>query len=139
MKNNFEKFVISQKAMLVRDGKCLIVETSNRPGVWELPGGRIDKGETGEDSFVREVREELGLSKFENLGVADCKVWRDKKNVPMCGIVNLIKNDTDKITLSPEHSQMKWITEKQVDDYEFCWAGLGEMVKKGFEVCRAKI
>jgi len=133
MRNNFEKFVISQKAMLVRDEKCLIVETVSHLGVWDLPGGRIDKNETGEESFAREIKEELGISKFKNIGVADCDTWNNYKNEPMCGIVNLIKNDTDKITLSPEHSQMKWISKKEVDNYKYCWPVMGYMIKKGFE------
>jgi len=34
----------------------------NHPGQWALPGGRIDPGETAEETALRELHEELGLA-----------------------------------------------------------------------------
>ena len=50
-------------AIIVQDGKILIVRRSSEPGKgkWSVPGGLVELGETVEQAVVREVREECGL------------------------------------------------------------------------------
>ena len=44
-------------------GRMLLILRGHDPGkgLWSIPGGRIDPGETSEEAVVREVREETGL------------------------------------------------------------------------------
>ena len=50
---------------VIRDasGRLLLVQRANEPGrgLWSLPGGRVEDGETPAEACVREVREETGL------------------------------------------------------------------------------
>lgn len=128
----FEKFVISQKGILIRDNKCLIMEFAHLPGHWDLPGGRIDKGEYSDDALRREFLEETGIKDFEILATVHYESWYTPKDVPVCGTASLIKNDTDEIVLSHEHLQLAWISESEIDDYNFFWACLPTMLRKGF-------
>jgi 8-oxo-dGTP diphosphatase len=50
---------------VIRDaaGRLLLIRRGHDPhrGLWSLPGGRIEAGESPEEAVVREVREETGL------------------------------------------------------------------------------
>jgi len=50
-------------AVLFRGEAVLLIERSASPaeGLWSLPGGAIEMGETAEDAARREVHEETGL------------------------------------------------------------------------------
>jgi 8-oxo-dGTP diphosphatase len=45
-------------------GRLLLIKRGHEPGkgLWSLPGGRVEAGETDEQALVREVREETGLT-----------------------------------------------------------------------------
>ena len=127
--------MIGQKAALIRDGKCLIVEMASRPGLWELPGGRINKGELREQALRREIKEELGLDNFDIWGVVDYDIWYHKDtNISFCATVHLIKNDVDEITLSEESLQYRWIAKEEVDDYKYFWEVAPRFIKNSFRL-----
>jgi 8-oxo-dGTP diphosphatase len=57
--------VIPCVGAVIRDdkGRLLLVKRGHEPGagLWSLPGGRIEPGETDAEALVREMREETGL------------------------------------------------------------------------------
>jgi 8-oxo-dGTP pyrophosphatase MutT (NUDIX family) len=53
-------YPVSVKGVVVRAGNVVLLR--NERGEWELPGGRIELGETPQQCVVREVAEETGLA-----------------------------------------------------------------------------
>jgi ADP-ribose pyrophosphatase YjhB (NUDIX family) len=55
---------LAVSAAIFRDGNVLLVRRAGAPakGLWTLPGGRVEVGETLVEAVRREVREETGLT-----------------------------------------------------------------------------
>ncbi|HET8918827.1 MAG TPA: NUDIX hydrolase [Xanthobacteraceae bacterium] len=55
---------LAVSAAIFRDGRVLIVRRARPPahGLYTLPGGGVELGETLEEAIIREVREETGLA-----------------------------------------------------------------------------
>ncbi|GAA1021928.1 NUDIX hydrolase [Acrocarpospora pleiomorpha] len=58
------------------DGRLLLVKRGRPPGegLWSLPGGRVEAGESDFEAVVREIREETGLEVVP--GELAGTVWR---------------------------------------------------------------
>jgi 8-oxo-dGTP diphosphatase len=56
--------LVAACALVDADGRVLIAqrpEGKQLAGMWEFPGGKVEPGETPEETVVRELREELGI------------------------------------------------------------------------------
>src|SRR3989338_4540829 len=132
MEQDLERFWISQAGILIRENKCLILELAGKPGFWDIPGGRLNRGELAESGFQREIKEELGIDNFLVGKIVDYDIWYTPKGDPVCAIAILIKNEKDEIILSDEHLQYKWVAENELDDYKFIWLNAKRMLVNGF-------
>src|SRR5215208_4363845 len=63
--NDAYRFPVSVKGIVVRDGAVVLVR--NRRDEWELPGGKLERGESPERCVAREIEEELGLDVEPNV------------------------------------------------------------------------
>ena len=85
--------------------------------LWEFVGGKVEPGETKEQSLIRECQEELAVT----LSVGD--VFMD--------VVHEYPDLTVHLTLfnatidegepqKLEHNDIRWITPSEIQNYEFC-------------------
>ena len=61
--------LVAACALVDADGRVLIAQRpQGKPmaGLWEFPGGKVEKGERPEESLIRELREELDISVKED-------------------------------------------------------------------------
>jgi 8-oxo-dGTP pyrophosphatase MutT (NUDIX family) len=76
---------------------------------WELPGGRMEFGETAEETLIREMKEETGL---QVIPIKVLDTWNVvKEEHQITGIIYSceIANENINIMLSSEHDQYQWV------------------------------
>ncbi|TRL35834.1 8-oxo-dGTP diphosphatase MutT [Rhizobium straminoryzae] len=57
--------LVAACALVDADGRILLAqrpEGKSLAGLWEFPGGKVEPGETPEETLVRELEEELGIA-----------------------------------------------------------------------------
>jgi 8-oxo-dGTP diphosphatase len=105
-------------AAIIKDGKVLGLrrEPNDYPGgVFELPGGGVDEGETLAAAVARKVMEEAGLTVENIVGMFPGFDYSTPKK-PKARQFNFLVVTTDgEVRLSPEHDAWEWIDETNID------------------------
>lgn len=109
------------------------------PGLWECGGGQVHRREEFEEAIKRQFREEFGVI-VEPLKVLGNYKIVDKENdnvIPgikfLCRFVDYLGNQI--ILSEVEFDEYKWISEKEIDKYEFI-LGIKDDIKEAIKIYR---
>ena len=98
----------------MRGGKVILVR--NERDEWELPGGKLELGESPEACLAREIAEELQLA-VEPESILDSWLYTIVAGVHVLvlayGCVERVEADP---VLSDEHKELRWFPLAEVDD-----------------------
>ena len=114
------KLFVAAKAFIYCDGKILILRESHQysegtnMGFFDVVGGRITPGERVDESLIREIKEETGL--IVKIGQPFfVSEWRPVVKGALWQVVGIFFkcfSDSDKIVLSNDHDEYRWIEPK---------------------------
>ncbi len=106
------------------NGKILLLKVRSRSShdaeKWEIPGGKVKKGEFFDQALKREFIEETGLeinidslyNVIQNEYVA-CKTNEKVKSIQL---IMKVSSASDEVTISAEHDEYKWFTKDELKE-----------------------
>ena len=98
------------RAIVESDGKVLLVRRAawdTMPGRWELPGGKVDRGEKVMKALARELEEETGLMLADARRVSQREMISPRKRRVREHVY--ITSAIGTVTLSNEHDAYLWV------------------------------
>jgi 8-oxo-dGTP diphosphatase len=119
-----ERPIAAVGAAVCHSGRVLIVQRGKAPskGVWTVPGGAVDLGETMRQAAAREVKEECGIEVEvgEAVGILDNVVHDEQGRVRYhYAIVDFAARYTSgELCPSDELMDAAWVTPAEFDAYD---------------------
>lgn len=126
---------ISIKGLLSRNGKFLVLK-STVGSKYELPGGTMEFGESPEEAFKREMKEELGFEKVKIgkfLNIWSFVYEAEGVDYHITKLDFEIFTDEKDIRLSSEHTEYKWVGLDEIDSLDMR-KGHKDSIKKYFDM-----
>ena len=107
-------------ALIWDGGKFMICQRpahKARGLLWEFVGGKVEPQETKEQALIRECREELAVT--VSVGDVFMDVIHEYPDITVhLTLFHATVAEGTPMTL--EHRDIRWITPKEIADYEFC-------------------
>ncbi|WP_292824051.1 NUDIX domain-containing protein [Methanobrevibacter sp.] len=118
------------------DNEILILKrhpkSKTDPEMWELPGGKVEKGEHFTNALIREIKEETNL---------DCEVgdfceavqndYMHKRTVQLIMYLENIKGD---VKISEEHTEFMWADLEKIRSLEISSSLKKILEKRNWEI-----
>ena len=112
-------------AILQKEDKILIArKKQGKPlaGYFEFPGGKIEEGETPEESLIRELMEEMNIKiavkEYIGESVYD---YGNNKVISLLGYTAEIIDGEIKLS---DHDRYEWVTLEQINNYKIAPADI---------------
>ena len=105
------------------ENKILILKMEkNNKAFWELPGGKVQLGENEIQALYREMDEETGIKKIDNLKsimMMLSKYYLTANDIENVGLIFSLFTgsvDSDTVVLSSDHIEYAWVDEQRAID-----------------------
>ena len=119
-KINMGGFSAGIHVLVQKDSKYLVIRRSKAdkqdPDCWDLPGGGIDFGEQPFDAAIREAKEEVGI----NIEIIKTLTFYAMPYLSTWSVESIVEGKyiSGDVMLSHEHSEFKWVNEKELREIE---------------------
>ena len=114
-----EILLVAAAALVDVDGRVLICKRphgKHLAGMWEFPGGKVEKGETPEACLIRELHEELDIKVVQACLAPFVFTCHGYDSFHLLMPLYLCRR-WDGVVLAKEHEATAWVRPNQMTDY----------------------
>jgi 8-oxo-dGTP diphosphatase len=111
--------LVAAAALVDVDGRVLLCKRpkgKHLEGMWEFPGGKVEKGETPESCLIRELEEELGISVSEACLAPFVFTSHAYDSFHLIMPLYLCRR-WDGVVRAREHEAIAWVRPNRMTDY----------------------
>ena len=99
-------------------------KSSHDADKWEIPGGKVKKGEFFDDALRREYLEETGLEinidSLYNVIQNDYTACKTNEKIKSVQLIMKVSSTTDNVEISEEHDEYKWFSREELKELIDC-------------------
>lgn len=119
-----------------RQNQVLLIQRNQPPaiGLWSIPGGKLEAGETLTAACKREIKEETGLeTEIKNIVAVVERRIENFHYVIIDYLVSLADEDHATPIAQSDIADAKWVDLESMADYELV-DGLAEIIRRTFRI-----
>lgn len=130
--NNMKPYGLTVRGIIKNENDEILIvkrhpKSKTDPDMWELPGGKVEKGEFFADALIREIKEETNL----DVAVGDfCEaIQNDYMHKRTVQLMMYLTDINGEVKISEEHTAWMWASLDKIKTMEIS-TSLKKMLKK---------
>ena len=111
--------LVAACALIDPDGRVLVAQRppgKRMAGLWEFPGGKVEAGERPEDTVIRELHEELGITVKEACLAPFTFASHPYPDFQLLMPLYICRR-WEGVATAHEHTALKWVMPRELSQY----------------------
>lgn len=124
-------FGLTMRGIIKKNNKILLLkrhpQSNNGACQWELPGGKVERGEFFDEGLIREIKEETNLDT-----TIECfyeAIQQDFPKKSTVQVIMIVKCEKYNVKISDEHIDYKWVSIDEIKELDIT-EGLRKILDK---------
>lgn len=118
---NEEKLISAVVLLKKQDDNIFVLLNERSPGKWELPGGKVEKGESTKDAAIREIKEETNINIDPEKLITVNEMMPEYKTNKRCNYYGYFISSNQKIKAGSDAKNLQWFSVDELPN--ILWQG----------------